>query len=112
MRILAIERDVPGVNPKRMLPHLRKEAAAVWALTKSDVLRGAWFTVADHRAVLMLECAGEAEGRQILDSLPLVQRRLIDFDVCTLRPYDGFERLFSSDVQEAGAQPGPGGAPA
>jgi len=103
MRILAIERDMPGVNPKRMLPHLRSEAAAVWALTKGDVLRGAWFTAADHRAVLLLECAGEAQARRILGALPLVKRRLIGFDVCALRPYDGFERLFSRGAPGAGA---------
>ena len=98
MRILAIERDVPGVDPRRMQPHLREEAAAAWALAKRDLLREACFTVADNRAVLMLECGGEAEAREALRSLPLCREGLIDFDVFALRSYDGFERLFQDDA--------------
>jgi len=99
MRILAIERDVPGADPRQMQPHLEEEAAAVWALAKRDLLRDACFTVADHRAVLLLECGGEAEAREALRSLPLCREGLIEFDVLALRPYDGFERLFRDDAR-------------
>jgi hypothetical protein len=94
MRILVIERDIPGVESRRMRPLLKAEASAVWALTKQDVLRDIWFTP-DHRAVLMLECADEASAREVLRSLPLYREGLIDFEITELFPYDGLERLFT-----------------
>lgn len=97
MRILVIERDVPGVESRRMRPLLKAEASAVWALKKGDVLREIWFT-ADHRAVLMLECVDEASAREVLRSLPLYREGLIDFEVAELFPYDGLERLFAEEA--------------
>jgi hypothetical protein len=45
---------------------------------------------------LILECADVEEANQLLDSLPLVQEGLIEFEVIPLVPYPGFERLFEN----------------
>ena len=45
-------------------------------------------------AVLILECTDKETAHQILDSLPLVQAGLIEFEAIPLVPYPGFERLF------------------
>ena len=101
MRILAIERELPA--PRRAdLPHLlHDEAAGVWDLLKRGIIRNIWFTAADRLAIIMLECAGAAEAREHLSTLPLVQTGVIDFTLHELRSYDGFERLFAP----AGAEP-------
>ncbi|WP_157367295.1 hypothetical protein [Aminiphilus circumscriptus] len=44
--------------------------------------------------MLLLECAGEAEARDLLASLPLVRKGLITFEVIPLVPCDGFPRRF------------------
>ena len=93
MRILAIERDIAGVDAEGMRGLLKDEAAAAWALQKQDVLREIWFTT-DHRAVLMLECESESAAHEALASLPLYREGYIDFEITALKPYDGFERLF------------------
>ncbi len=36
----------------------------------------------------------KAEARQALETLPLVQAGLIEFQILPLIPYDGFARLF------------------
>ncbi len=95
MRILAIERELSALDPRQHADLLRKEAACVWDLKKRDVIRDIWFTQRDHRAVVLLECPTEAEARQHLQSLPLVRARYIDFDICALQPYDGFDRLIA-----------------
>jgi muconolactone delta-isomerase len=93
MQILAIERELRAIDPREHHDILREEAACVWRLKKRGVIREIWFTAADRRAVVLLECASEEEARENLASLPLVRERLIDFDVFALRSYDGFDRL-------------------
>ena len=94
MKILAIERETPNTAPEAFGPHLAAEAARAWELYQAGTLRELYFTQTDHCAVLMLECADAQEARQALDTLPLVQEGLIDFDIIPLVPYTGFARLF------------------
>jgi len=96
MKILAFEKEVPGVAEDRFTTELlRTEAARAWELQQSGVLRELYFTADTHEAVLVLECATAQEARTHLNSLPLVKAGLIDFEVHPLVPYDGFERLFA-----------------
>jgi hypothetical protein len=92
MKFLAIERDVPGTKPEVSV--LREEAARVWELVTSGVIRETYFTP-EHQAVLVLECRDEPEAARVLASLPLRKHGLIDFELLELRPYDGFARLFA-----------------
>jgi hypothetical protein len=94
MKILAIEKELPGAGPESFKPHLKAEAARIWELHRSGVIREFYFDEDRHRAVLMLECADAAEAKAVLASLPLVLERLIDFEMLPLSPYTGFERLF------------------
>ena len=103
MQILAIERELAALDPQRHRDLLREEAACVWALKKSEVIREIWFTRRDRSAVVLLECASEEEAKQVLATLPLVREKLIGFDVLALRSYDGFDRLLSPP----GAKPNP-----
>jgi len=49
----------------------------------------------DFRAVYDRDAA---EARQVLDTLPLVQEKLITFEVIPLQPYPGLARLFGGNV--------------
>lgn len=94
MKILAIEKELPGASPGSFKPHLKAEAARVLDLYHSGIIREFFFDEDRHRAVLILECANAAEARAVLASLPLVSEGLIDFEIFPLSPYTGFERLF------------------
>ncbi len=96
MQILAIEKELTEIDPRKMHGLLREEAACVWALKKQEIIRDIWFTCAGKHAVIMLECASEEDAKQHLGSLPLVRQRIIEFDVQALRTYDGFERLLET----------------
>jgi hypothetical protein len=50
--------------------------------------------------VLVLECAGVSEAREVLATLPLVKEGLITFDLIPLVPYPGFARLFAADARQ------------
>jgi hypothetical protein len=95
MKILAIEKETPGVDAEQFKLHLKAEAARAWELHLADVFRELYLDRDRHVAVLMLECANVGEARQALDSLPLVKAGLITFDLFPLVPYPGFARLFA-----------------
>ena len=97
MRILAIEHE-RNVNTLPVPPSvLRDEARAVWDLQKRGVIREMWSTASDRRAILLLECAGAAEAREVLCEMPLVRHAAAEFSVLELRSYDGLERLFAPE---------------
>jgi hypothetical protein len=99
MKILAIEKSVPGVQDEQYLPHLRAEALRVWQLQQAGSLREIYFTQDAHSAVLILECQDSSEAAILLKTLPLTQHGLIDFEIYPLIPYPGLARLFSPDFK-------------
>lgn len=96
MKILAIEREVPGIRDDAFTPHLlRAEALRAWQLHRSGAVRELYFRADRHAAVLVLECDDTDAARALLASLPLVEQGLIDFEMIPLAAYPGFERLFA-----------------
>jgi muconolactone delta-isomerase len=96
MKLLAIEKEIPGVNKEDYKPHLIPEAMKAWELYQQGIIRELYFTESDHSAILILECKEADEANKYLDSLPLVRQRLIRFDIFPLIPYPGFARLFEN----------------
>ena len=94
MKILAIERVVDRVTENELQPFFKIEAQKVWELMQAGIIREIYFTKQDHCAVIIFECADEIEAQNILNTLPLVKNKLINFDIKPLVPYDGFSRLF------------------
>ena len=96
MKILAIEKEVPGVPDDAFAPHLRDEAARAWKLHQAGVIRELYFRDDWPGAVLMLECEDLRAAEEALASLPLVRHGLIRFELVPLRAYPGFARLFAN----------------
>ena len=94
MKIIAMEKETPGVKPEEFAQHLKSEARQVWKLYQEGCIREFYFREERSEAVLILECADRDEAKRTLDSLPLVQAGLISFDLIPLLPYPGFSRLF------------------
>jgi hypothetical protein len=96
MRILAIERDVPGARTDQYTPELGKaEARRVWELHQDGTIRELYFRADQTSAVLALECPDVEAAQAVLDTLPLVEAGLIRFELLPLRAYPGFARLFA-----------------
>ena len=96
MKILALERDWPGLTDIDFQPHLKAEARRAWELHQAGVIRELYFDAREHTAVLVLECTTLEDAQAALDTLPLVERGLITFELIPLQPYDGFGRLFDA----------------
>ena len=104
MRMLAIEKEVPGGPDDAYEPHLKAEAARAWELYQAGVIRELYFRADWPGAVLVLECAGADEANAVLATLPLVQHGLITFEIIPLTAYPGFSRLFATAPPGAGGQ--------
>ena len=98
MKILALEKELPGASGEDFEPHLKKEAAKVWELYQAGVIREIHFRADRPEAVLILECDGPDQAGQVLAGLPLVKAGLIEFELIPLRPYPGLARLFGDGV--------------
>jgi muconolactone delta-isomerase len=95
VQVLALERSVPGVCDDAFTPTLLSaEAACLWELHQSGVVRQMFFRTDRHAAVLLLEVAGPEAATEALGQLPLVSSGLIDFEIVPLRAYPGLARLF------------------
>jgi len=95
MKILAIEKDKPGITQEQLHPFLKEESARAWELYQDGILRELYFRADFPAAVLMMEAASLEEARKALASLPLVREGLVAFDLIPLAPYPGFARLFA-----------------
>ena len=96
MKILAIEKEMPGMLDADYQPYLEAEAIKAWELHQQGLIRELYFTD-DHCAVLVLEARDKLHAREIVNQLPLVEQKLIDFDLLALNAYSGFARLFKSN---------------
>lgn len=94
MKILAMEHEIEGVSAEQFQLHRKAEAARAWELYQEGVLREMYCDASRHTAILILECESLEAARDILATLPLVQQKLIYFDLYPLEPYTGFSRLF------------------
>lgn len=98
MKILALEKEVPGVKAEQFRPYLKAEAGRAWGLYQAGVFRELYFRQDRPEAVLILECGTLEEAHKMLGSLPLVKEGLIVFELIPLRAYPGFARLFAEGM--------------
>jgi len=96
MKILALEKELPGAAAEKFKPHAKAEALRAWELYQSGIIRELYFRQDRNEAVLVLECRDLAEAESVLNTLPLVKEKLIAFDLIPLVPYPGFARLFAA----------------
>ena len=96
MKIIAIEREIPGIEEAAYLPHRETEARKVWELYQAGIIRELYYRTDRTEAVLVLECDDLSTARKHLGTLPFVKAGLIIFDLIPLKPYPGCARLFRS----------------
>ncbi len=92
MKILAIEKELKSVDWEKESQTLIDEAKVAYTMLLSDSLREIYFTE-NKNAVLVLECENKTTAKQLLSKLPLVEKKIIDFEIMELQPYTGFSRL-------------------
>lgn len=94
MKFLAIEKDFPKTKWENSEQILKNEAQRVYQLYLSGHLREIYFNEL-HNAILVLECESKQSALEILNTLPLVQHKIIFFELMELNPYTGYQRLIN-----------------
>lgn len=98
MKILAVAKVDHQTTPEKIRPFLEAEVKHAWKLYKEGTVRE-MYARQDQRlgVVFVLECSSVDEAREILDELPFVRERFIDFEIIPLGPFPYFEMLFRVD---------------
>jgi hypothetical protein len=95
MKILTIEYERVPVDWQEIDSALLKaEARRVFDLQQANLIRQIHFTADKKRAVIEWEAETLEDVKTAINSFPLVQAGLIDFEYYPLVPYSGFNRLF------------------
>lgn len=94
MQILALSKRLPGTSDAQLAPLAAAEAAAAFALYAGGAFRSLHVLPDRPGAMVVLECEGVEDARQIMSALPMVRAGLIDFDYSRMLPYTNFKALF------------------
>lgn len=96
MQHIVILRVKPDASEEEQARHRKAEAATVWELMKSDVIRSIHFFPGPG-AVLHVEAKDHPEAEAYVNRLPMVQAGLVAVEVLPLRPFTGLASLFESE---------------
>jgi hypothetical protein len=61
------------------------------------IIRECYFSKECHNAIIIMECKDEEEALRTLKTLPLVRENIIEFQLFTLLPYSGLDRIFTKN---------------
>jgi muconolactone delta-isomerase len=91
MQFLAvIARKADQFTDEQIAEFLEPEAERVRQLYTQGILRRVFSRGDVKGAVVELECASLEEAKQILESLPFAQQKMINIEIVPLLPYRGF----------------------
>ncbi len=95
MKILCLDRPLPGATLEKYQPHLLDEVRHTWQAYKNGVVRDIYFRQDRPGVAIFLECASTDEALKALADLPLVKAGLLEFDAIPLGPFVNWELLFA-----------------
>ena len=95
MKILCLDRPLPGASFEKYQPHLQAEVRHTWEAYKSGVVRDIYFRQDRPGVAIFLECASLDEAKKVVADFPLVKAGLIDFEVIPLGAFANWELLFA-----------------
>jgi hypothetical protein len=97
MKIIAHLTFNPGAKLEEFLAMRAEEAAVVWSLYKSGVIRDAALRRDLKGAVLTFEAASEDEVRALLATFPAVKAGIFGYELIAVGPFVSWETLFTRD---------------
>lgn len=95
MKILCLDRPLPGASFEKYQPHLEAEVRHTWQAYKEGAIRDIYFRQDRPGVAIFMECASPDEAKAILADLPLAKAGLIEFDTIPLGAFANWELLFA-----------------
>jgi hypothetical protein len=71
LKILAIEREVPGTPADAFAPYLKAEAAHAWQLYQAGVVRELYFRQDEHSFTALRHVLRPSEERSLITRMPI-----------------------------------------
>jgi hypothetical protein len=85
-----VRRKMEQFSEEEVAKLLEPEAECVRALYTQGIFRAVWSRGDVKGAVVQMECASEAEAKNVLATLPFAQHGIAEFQLIPLLPYRGF----------------------
>jgi hypothetical protein len=99
MKMLCLDRPLPGATFEKYQPYLQDEARHVRQAYKNGVVREIYFGHNRPGVAIILECATVDEAKKAFADFPLMKAGLLDFDIIPLGPFVNWEMLFASPAK-------------
>lgn len=96
MRILALDRPLPGATPEQFQAQLINEVRHAWLGYKRGLVRDFYFRQDRPGVALLLECSSVEEAQKALAEFPLAKAGVLEFEVIPLGPFTNWELLFAT----------------
>jgi len=90
MKFFVIGMRNPKYAPEEFAPHLAVESRRGRQLYADNTLREIHSRTDGKGAVLVFEAVDQAAVEAAMDSLPLVQKGMLDYEIHGVQPYRGF----------------------
>lgn len=90
MRFIAIAHRRPEFSPDDFAPYLKAESDRALRMLADGHVRDIYSRTDGKGAVLVLEAADEVEARSLVDSLPLVQKGMLEVEIYGIAAYRAF----------------------
>ena len=95
MLFLVIARLVEGTPLEQVLPLVKPESAKIWEYYAADRVRSVYYFADMSGAVMLYEAANLADAQAAIVQLPMGKAGVLTFEIISLKPYTGFEQLFT-----------------
>ncbi|GFM34493.1 hypothetical protein LN040_05340 [Desulfovibrio subterraneus] len=103
MKILALDRVLETATPEGIKGNFMKEVNQMVKLYLADVVREIYFRQDRSGTVLIMEAATLEDARNMIDTLPLVKSKMIDFDLIPLGPFMPLALLLDEEEEAPAA---------
>lgn len=99
MKILCLDRPLPGATLEKYQLHLQDEVHHVWQAYKNGIVREIYSRRDLPGVAIILECASVDEAKEAFGDFPLVSAGLIEIDAIPLGLFLNWEMLFASAAE-------------
>jgi hypothetical protein len=104
VKILCLDRPLPGATLEKYQPHLQNEVRHVWQAYKNGIVREIYSRQDRPGVAIILECASFDEAKEAFTDFPLVKAGLIEIDAIPLGPFLNWEMLFAPAAEVRAAE--------
>jgi hypothetical protein len=95
MKILCLDRPLPGATFEKYLPFIHDEVRHAWQAYKDGIVREIYSRQDRPGVAIIVECVSVEDAKKAFADFPLVKNGLIEIEAIPLGPFTNWEMLFA-----------------